>query len=281
MIDLERSLSELADRLDIPSSEWFVSDVMHRISEASDAPVRRVNRRAPRLAGALAAVVVVAMVVLPGPRHAVARWLGFDSVRIEPNVTVPTTPQQRSTEQTTPQQTSTEPTTASVSTPATTPPTEVLNLGPALSIDAAMSRTGLPDPTPALLGDPQSVHVVTPPETGQILLVYAPSDLVPPSPVTGVGALVSVMPARIDEGFFRKTLGSESTVRPIDFNGVSGFWIEGSPHQLLFDVGNGQIQPDTLRLATNTLLWERDGHVYRLEADISLETAVRIAQSIP
>ena len=276
MIDLERSLSELAERVDIPSSEWFVSDVMHRISEVSEAPVRRMNRRAPRLAGALAAVVVVAMVVLPGPRHAVARWLGFDSVRIEPNVTVPTT-----IEQTTIEQTRTEQTTASGSTPATTPPTDaVLNLGPAVSIDAAISRTGLPDPTPALLGDPQSVHVVTPPVTGQILLVYAPSDLVLQSPVSGVGALVSVMPAHIDEGFFRKTLGSESTVRPIDFNGVSGFWIEGAPHQVLFDVGNGQIQPDTLRLATNTLLWERDGHVYRLEADISLETAVRIAQSI-
>ena len=271
MIDLERSLSELAERVDIPSSEWFVSDVMHRISEVSEAPVRRMNRRAPRLAGALAAVVVAAMVVLPGPRHAVARWLGFDSVRIEPNVTVPTTPRQTSPEQTT----------ASGSAPATTPPSDaVLNLGPAVSIDAAISRTGLPDPTPALLGDPASVHVVTPPVTGQILLVYAPSDLVPQSPVTDVGALVSVMPAHIDEGFFRKTLGFESTVRPIDFNGVSGFWIEGSPHQVLFDVGNGQIQPDTLRLATNTLLWERDGHVYRLEADISLETAVRIAQSI-
>jgi hypothetical protein len=45
-------------------------------------------------------------------------------------------------------------------------------------------------------------------------------------------------------------------------------------------MGNGQILPDTLRLATNTLLWERDGHVYRLEADISLETAERIAQSV-
>jgi hypothetical protein len=156
-----------------------------------------------------------------------------------------------------------------------------LHLGPALSIDAAMSQTGLPDPTPALLGRPQSVHVVTPPAIGQIVLVYAPSDLVPQSSVTGVGALVSVMPAHIDEGFFRKTLGSEATVRSIDFEGSSGFWIEGSPHQLLFVVGDGQIQPDSLRLATNTLLWERDGHVYRLEADISLETAMQIASSVP
>jgi hypothetical protein len=271
MIDLERSLTELAEHLDVPSSDRFVSDVMRRISAVSEAPARRMKRRAPRLAGALAAVAVVATVVLPGPRHAVARWLGFDSVHIEPNVTVPTT-----TGPTTTGQTSTQGSTSTT----TAPIAAVLNLGPAVSIDQAMSQTGLPDPTPALLGDPQSVHVVTPPESGQIVLVYAPSDLVTQSPVTGVGALVSVMPAHIEDGFFQKTLGPGATVRPIEFNGQSGYWIEGSPHQLMFDMGNGQILPDTLRLATNTLLWERDGHVYRLEADISLETAERIAHSV-
>ena len=143
-----------------------------------------------------------------------------------------------------------------------------------------MSRTGLGDPTPALLGDPLSIHVVHPPAAGQIVLVYAPSELVPRSPVTGVGALVSVMPATIDEGLFAKTLGDQATVQPVDVGGDDGFWIEGSPHQLFFEVGD-QIQPDTLRLATNTLLWQRGDHVYRIEADVSLPTALRIAASIP
>jgi hypothetical protein len=274
MIDLERSLIDLADHVDIPSSEWFVGDVMRRINEVPEVPAHRTPRRTPRLVGALVALAVAVVVVLPGPRRAVARWLGFDSVRIEPGATVPTTA---------------SPTidTATQASNAGSPPSTAtsvdasLHLGPALSIDAAMSQTGLPDPTPALLGDPRSVHVVTPPATGQILLVYAPSALVPRSSVTGVGALVSVMPAHIEEGFFRKTLGPDATVRPIEFDGNTGFWIEGSPHQVLFSVGDGQIQPDTLRLATNTLLWERHGLVYRVEADISLETAVKIAKSVP
>ena len=89
MIDLERSLGELADRLEIPNGDWMVGDVVRRIGEP---PRRPAIGRLPRLAGALVAVVVVGLVVLPGPRHAVARWLGFDSVRIEPGVTVaPTT----------------------------------------------------------------------------------------------------------------------------------------------------------------------------------------------
>ena len=271
MIDLERSLGELADRLEIPNGDWVVSDVVRRIGEPSRRPA---IGRAPRLAGALIALVVVAIVALPGPRHAVARWLGFDSVRIEPGVTVPST-----SSASTPTSGASSVPTGSVVVPTTLPVPD-LGLGPSLSIEKAKSTTGLPDPTPSLLGDPQSIHVVQPPATGQIVLVYSPSALVPESAVIGAGALVSVMPAHIDEGFFQKTLGSTSTVRHADVDGNVGYWIEGSPHQLLFDFGD-QIQPDTLRLATNTLLWQRGDYVYRIEAYVDLETAIRIAKSIP
>jgi hypothetical protein len=270
MIDLERSLGELAERLEIPGGDWIVSDVVRRIAEP---PQRPAFGRVPRWAGAVLALAVVALVVLPGPRHAVARWLGFDSVRIEPGVTVPPTTGGSTTtlaSPTVPGGSVVEPTTVVVSD---------LGLGSSVSIEQAMLATGLPDPTPALLGDPESVHVVQPPATGQIVLVYSPSALVPQSTVIGAGALVSVMPAHIEQGFFQKTLGSTSTVRPVDVDGDVGYWIEGSPHQLLFDFGD-QIQEDTLRLATNTLLWQRGDHVYRIEADIDLETALRIAKSI-
>ena len=266
MIDLERSLDELAERLQIPGGEWMVADVMRRIEEP---PRRRASGRVLRLAGALVVVLAVVIVALPGPRGAVARWLGFDSVRIEPGVTVPSTA--------TPA-TSSAPATGTGS--PTTSANPELDLGASVTIDQAMSRTGLADPSPALLGAAQSIHVVQPPDSGQIVLVYAPSELLPQSDVTGVGALVSVMPASIDEGLFGKTLGDTATLQTVDVGGADGFWIEGSPHQLFFQVGE-LIQPDTLRLATNTLLWERDGHVYRIEADVSLATALRIAATVP
>jgi hypothetical protein len=252
MIDIERSLGELADRLEIRGGDWLVDDVVRRIGEPARRRQGRQGRRVLLLAVASVVLVAVAIVALPGPRHAVGRWLGFDSVRIEPGVTVP----------------------------VTTTITDALDLGPALSIDEARSQTGLADPTPALLGDPQSVHVVRPPDTGQVVLVYAPSDLVPQSTVTGVGALVSIMPATINLGYFQKILGDEATVQSVDVGGAPGYWIEGSPHQLFFEVGD-VIVPDTLRLATNTLLWQRGDDVYRIEADISMEAALRIAESIP
>jgi hypothetical protein len=162
----------------------------------------------------------------------------------------------------------------------TTPASIDLDLGEPVSMAEAISRTDLPDPTPALLGEPRSIHVVQPPDSGQIVLVYPASDLVPQSSVTGVGALVSVIPAHIQEGYFAKMLGDTATVTPVDVSGNSGYWIEGSPHQLLFDM-NGEIEPVTLRLATNTLLWQRGDNIFRIEADISMETALRIAASIP
>ena len=263
MIDLERSLGELAERLEIPNADFLVGDVMSRIGQPAR---RRTTGRVPRFAGALAAALIAAVMVLPGPRHAVARWLGFDSVRIEPGVTIPTT---------------NAPATSTPETPTSTTVANPLpSLGPEMSVEAAMAQTGLPDPRPTLLGDPQSIHVAHPPASGQIIVVYAPSDLVPQSDVTGVGALVSILPARIEEGLFRKTLGSTASVRPVDVDGAAGYWIEGEPHQLMFESGN-DVMEDTLRLATNTLIWQRGGHVVRLEADIDLGTAVRIATTVP
>lgn len=263
MIDLERSLADLADRVEIPGGDWLVDDVMRRIAEPAPRPA---PRRALRFAGAVVIVLVVVAIALPGPRRAVARWLGFDSVRIEPSVPVPA---------------SDAPATSGLGpVVTTTAPEPALDLGAAVSIDDAMEQTGLPDPTPSLLGDPLSVHVVQPPASGQIVLVYAPSELVRESAVTGAGALVSVIPAHINEGFFQKTLRATSTVQSVDVDGARGYWIDGSPHELLFEFGN-EVLPDTFRLATNTLLWQRDGHLYRLEADIGLDTALRIAESVP
>jgi Domain of unknown function (DUF4367) len=273
MIDLERSLVELAQRLDIPGGDRLAGDVVAGLGE----PVRRsVGRAAVRLAFALLVVAGLVVAILPGPRRVVARWLGFDSVKIETGVTLPVPTTTVAPTIVTVPSTAVSPVAAETTTTAVVP---VLDLGAAVSIDQAMARTGLPDPTPTLLGAPQSVHVVQPPLAGQIIEVYAPSDLIPPSKVTGVGALVSVWPGKIEEGYFVKGLGEGSTVTSVDVSGSPGYWIEGEPHEVFFSI-DGETQGDTMRLATNTLLWQREGRVYRIEADIAMEAAMRIAASI-
>src|SRR5207249_605229 len=56
--------------------------------------------------------------------------------------------------------------------------------------------------------------------------------------------------------------------------------LAGQPHQFFFRDPAGTMQPETLRLAGNTLLWEDGALTYRLEAQVSLEEAVRIASSL-
>jgi hypothetical protein len=149
---------------------------------------------------------------------------------------------------------------------------------PSLSIEKATSVTGLPDPTPSLLGDSQSVHVVQPPATGQIVLVYPPSSLVAESPVIGAGALVSVMPAHIEEGFFQKTLDNACPFR------------QRRRQRRLLDRRIAALTDVRLRRSRSnrthcgwppTRCWRRGEYVYRIEADIDLETTLRIAKSIP
>src|SRR4029079_7885760 len=122
---LERSLEELAGRIELPDTAWLADDVLRRVTAR---PARHVRRRVPLVAGLVAAAIVLIVIAVPGPRRAVARWLGFDSVRIEPGVTVPTT-------------TTTATTATSVVSSGVASVEPNLDLGPAVSIGEAESQT--------------------------------------------------------------------------------------------------------------------------------------------
>jgi hypothetical protein len=56
--------------------------------------------------------------------------------------------------------------------------------------------------------------------------------------------------------------------------------MEGQPHQVFYTSNSGtSFITDTLRLAGNTLIWEQNGLVMRLEAQVDKATALRIAAS--
>ena len=76
MAELEQRLAGVA--LTFPRADTLVDDVLAEIA----VPARRWQR--PLLvAAAVLVAIVVATTAVPDARHAVARWLGFDSLRIE------------------------------------------------------------------------------------------------------------------------------------------------------------------------------------------------------
>ena len=70
--------------------------------------------------------------------------------------------------------------------------------------------------------------------------------------------------------------GAPEVVVGTEVNGQPALWTEG-PHQLMLRSGH-----DTFRnlVSGNVLIWEQDGLTYRLETDVTMDEAVRIAESL-
>jgi hypothetical protein len=296
---LEHRLAQLAERLDVSVDDRLVTDVLAAL--ARPAPVGRVHRGSlARSSGrrviwpaiAAAALVVAVVVAIPGTRHAVARWLGIGNTRFE------YVPLGADTSATFPPPRTSEPPTASViPTVATSPGSQptatvdatsigrVLGIGEPTSASDASTRTGLPVPVAPGLGPPLGVYVTTPPSSGQVIVAYPAGPLLPATPVAGVGALLATSPGSIDDGSFVKMLGPDVTVDAVRVTTASreivgGFWLAGSPHGYGFVDADGRFELDSLRLATNTLLWVVDGVQYRLESGLTRDGALAVAATV-
>lgn len=160
--------------------------------------------------------------------------------------------------------------------PSASPAPDPLRLGDRYQTVADAERAaGFHIAVPRELGAPVEIRVRRQP-TVIVTLVYPPAGGIPPSSVDpAVGLLVTEYRGSGDTAFIQKLVGPDTRVVPVTVNGARGVWLEGSPHQM-FVAG----QPDDLRLATNTLIWEADGTTYRIEATVSEADALRLAGTV-
>lgn len=310
-------LEAAASAVPLPDADEFAASVLARLADSSPAGGSQSTRPSwgrraetthrwwsagghgtrARVGVAIAAAMAIAVVLLPGPRHAVSRWFGLDAVRIErvpapvdSGIGVEPATDATATDATATDTTATGATaTDAAGTGSTAPdqpvptmagddgPSLVAALGPAVT-PAAVAATGLPLPTPAALGDVVSLHLPATAGLVQAVAVYAPSDDLPASPVTGVGAVVVVAEARADAAIFGKMAPPGTTIETFVIDGEPAIWLEGELHEFFVLVGDEPVA-DTARLATNTLLWQRGDVLFRLEATISRAEAERIARS--
>jgi hypothetical protein len=246
----------LAAESAFPPTPPLAGAVGARLRDGSEAP--RPRRFAPRrrsvaLVLALALLVPAgAIAAIPDTRNAVLEWLGLRSVDVR---RVPQPPR------------------------APAPTVDNLALGERTTLAAAGRRTGLRPPLATALGAPAGVHVATQPAGGRVSVVYRPRQNLPEL-APGVGALVIAFRGDRTREFVEKAAGPGTTLRRVSVGGAPGAFLAGEPHQIFFRDADGVVQPDTVRLAGNVLLWERDGIVLRLEAGVPLEEALRIARSV-
>jgi hypothetical protein len=251
--ELELELREL--RIEWPETPDLAAAVQERLA-AAPAPVRprrwRLDRPAWQLAVAATALIVAVVMAIPPARAAVLDWLGFGSVRI----------------------TREEPRPSRFG--------DVLVLGDPVTLEQARREAGIPVLVPEEVGDPDAAYLYEHPTMGpRVDLVYRARPGLPTSSNTGAGMLITEFRA-VATPVIEKSAGGGASVEQLEVGGDTAFFISGAEH------GFAYVNPDTgdtnfeeQRLAGNTLLVERsDGVLLRIEADISRERAVEIAESV-
>ena len=252
--DLERTLADIATRLDGPKRDMWPA-VRARIDERRTQPwwsrLGMDRRTLAPIAATLAVILVAALLLTPRIADALGHLLSIPGVQI---YQVPQSPTAR---------------------PNASAPTFA---GQRVATAAEASRiAGFTVRTPAALGEPSAIYVETAPV--RVTIVYASVKGIPVSSQAGVSALVVEFKGKIETQIMAKAIGPGTSLDAVPLGSGVAYYLSGQPHQFFFRDPAGNLQPETLRLAGNTLLWEQDGYTYRLEAQVSRDEAVRIASS--
>jgi hypothetical protein len=159
---------------------------------------------------------------------------------------------------------------------------EGLALGLPVGVEEATAEAAFDVLVPAALGQPDAVYQGGVPLRGQVALVYAPRADLPASPLLGgAGLLLTQNRGEPDRGLANKLADNNlATVESVVVDGAPGLWITGQPHMFWYLSPDGTAIEDSRRLVGDTLAWERDGVLYRIEGEISLERALEIAKSM-
>jgi len=257
--ELEQELRALGAELAWPTTPAIAAAVRARITARP--VVLRVPWYQSRWAIAAAALVIAltALLAYNPTREAIAEWVNvhvlFQRVHVLP-------------------------------TPSPQPPGPLgqrLGLGGRTTLTGAQASVTWPVMIPSSLGSPDEVYLQLPPDgptLGEVTLVYSTRPGIPVAGETGVAVLVTEARGRVNVQFFQKMLGPDTTIEAVTVGGHKGYWVSGSPHQFVFEDASGNIRPETMRLATNTLILDEGGTVVRIEGKLTKARAMEIAASL-
>ena len=139
-----------------------------------------------------------------------------------------------------------------------------LDLGVPISLADAERTTGFRPLTSSLLGRPDRVTW----DGGQLWLVYG-----------HVRLLLSEFRATGVDRFIKKVVEPGTRIDRVVVDGEQGYFLSGATH-FLYLVPTGPIRDERVRLARNVLLWQHGPLTLRLEGDVTLGQALRIARSL-
>jgi hypothetical protein len=262
--DVESALIDLGTAIELPPTPDLAAAVGARLRERSSSiPARRPAWRSFRR-GLLFAAVISILVV----GAALGFRIGLDLLSIDFGPVPSVRP--------------TDTANVTATTDATLPAGANLGLGDAQSLEDARARVPFPVLVPAVLGLPDAAYVGGPELRGQLALVYRAGDDLPASTLLdGAGLLVTQNHGRPDDRLGRKLVSAGlAKVETAVIDGAPGYWISGEPHVFWYLAPDGSVIEESRRLVGDTLVWERDDILYRIEGAVSLVRALEIAESM-
>ena len=253
--ELEQRLAGLRPDLEWPRTPDLAARVRARM--AMPGVVRRPWFQSRWALAAVALLVVLAALLAYTPsREAIAKWLNLHTIITRVNQLPSPSPRPS----------------GSIG--------ERLDLGVETTLDDARGKVTWRIRVPASLGSPDEVYFQSGPPQGEVSLVYKSRQGMKESGQTGVAVLITEVNGKVDANYFGKMLGPGTTLEEVTVKGHQGYWISGSPHDFFFTDADGTFRNETLRLATNTLIFDDNGALIRIEGDLTKTQALEIANSL-
>jgi hypothetical protein len=245
MPELELALHDLGRSIEFPPTPDVAARVRERLVEGRAPRLPLLNRRALVIALAVVGVAIGALMAVPQTRGSILRFFHLRGVTIERVNEMPTVPLQRDFNK--------------------------LFLGEQVTLDEARQRADFEVVVPEALGDPDGIYFQESPPGGMVSFVYG----TPEHP----RALLTEFQGTVTDVIFKK-VAADTKIEPVDVAGGRGYWLSGMPHEFVYWDKNGDFRQEIVRLAGNTLVWERGPLTLRLEADINRSEALEIARSV-
>jgi hypothetical protein len=244
MSELELALVDLGRHVEHPATPELAPRVRQRLAEGPTPRFAPGGRRALLIALAVLAVAIGAVMAVPQTRAAILEFFHLRGVTIERVGELPTVPVNDDFNK--------------------------LLVGRPVTLEEAEELVSFDIVVPEALGDPDGIYYQDSPPGGMVSLVYGTLE--------NPRVLFTQFRATVDQVIYKK-VAATTRIQPVQIDGRQGYFLSGDPHDFAYYDADQQFRQELVRLAGNTLLWERGLVTLRLEADITLQEALKIARS--
>ena len=163
----------------------------------------------------------------------------------------------------------------------TLPPAGIgLDLGQQISLDEARSFDHVRVLLPASLPAPGTAYLLGTREDPIVTVTWRAEPGDPTLAGSDLALSLMAVPGAVDGGLLHKLASPATSIEPVTVGPDPGWWVSGAPHEILIRGPGGSVDVLRSALVGDTLLFARDGTLYRLESALGRDATLAIASSM-